>query len=71
MGGVKGEGGRRVNRHVIIVLLCDVLHNFDLVCEKPIRVDSHGYVQETVLHRLPQGLVESITQGDLTLTAAG
>jgi len=50
---------------------CEVVHNFDLVCEKSIRVDSHGYVQGTALHRLPQGLVKSIMQGDLTLTAAG
>ena len=42
----------------------DVLHNFvcDLECElvhtKSLHIDSHGYVQGTALHRLPQRLTE-------------
>ena len=38
----------------------DVLRNFasDLVCEKSVHIDGHGYVQGTALHRLPQRLTE-------------
>ena len=64
ISGRSERGGRKKGLVTLngmqLLYYFDVLCNFacDLVCEKSIHIDSHGYVQGTVLHRLPQILTE-------------
>jgi len=67
VGGAKGEGGRGSGdseqasvsqRNVIILMYYVIFFVCNLVCEKSIHVGSHGYVQGTALHCLPQSLVK-------------